>query len=70
MVLAKNNTYGGLHFDQKDVAGAGVEIVPTDPLVAWKLKVTRPGGGNLIKDAVKKVMEVEDLVLVLGYEWQ
>jgi hypothetical protein len=70
MVLAKSNTYGGLHFGQKDVATAGLEIVPTDEPVVWKLKVTRPGGGDLIEDPVKKVMEVEDLILILGYEWQ
>ncbi|WP_367025571.1 neuraminidase-like domain-containing protein [Methylococcus sp. ANG] len=70
MVLAKSNTYGGLHFGQKDVAAAGVEIVPTDQPVVWRVKVTRPGGGNLIEDPVKKAMEVEDLILVLGYEWQ
>ncbi|MCP9463226.1 MAG: neuraminidase-like domain-containing protein [Nitrospira sp.] len=67
MVLAKSNTYGGLHFGQKDVAA---EIVPTDQPVVWRIKVTRPGGGNLIEDPVRKVMEVEDLILVLGYEWQ
>ena len=70
MVLAKSNTYGGLHFGQKDVAAAGVEIVPTDQPVVWRVNVTRPGGGNLIEDPVKKVVEVEDLILVLGYEWQ
>jgi hypothetical protein len=26
--------------------------------------------GNLQEDPVKKVMEVEDLIMVLGYEWQ
>jgi hypothetical protein len=70
MALVKNNVYGGLHCHLKDVAAAGIEIVPTDPPVVWKVKVTRPGGGNLIEDPVKKVMEVEDLVLALGYEWQ
>jgi hypothetical protein len=69
MVLAKSNTYGGLHIGQKDVAAAGVEIVPTDQPVVWRVKVTRPGGGNLIEDPVKKVMEVEDLIMILGYEW-
>lgn len=70
MVLAKSNTYGGLHFNQKDVTAAGVNIVPTDLPVAWNIKVTRPGGGNLIEDPVKKVMEVEDVILILGYEWE
>ena len=45
------------------------EIVPTDPPVKRQLKMTHPGGGNLMEDAVKKVMEVEDILLVLGYEW-
>jgi len=70
MALAKSNTYGGLHFGQKDVAAAGIEIVPADPPVVWKIKATRPGGGNLTEDPVKKVMEVEGLILVLGYEWE
>lgn len=70
MVVAKSNTYGGLHFGQKDVAASGIDIVPTDPPVVWKVKVTRPGGGNLIEDPVKKVMEVEDIILILRYEWQ
>jgi hypothetical protein len=70
MALAKSSTYGGLHFGKKDVADAAIEIVPTSLPVTWKLKVTRPGGGNLQEDPVKKVMEVEDLILVVGYEWE
>ena len=69
MVLAKSDTYGGLHFGEKDVVANGIEIVPTDAPVVWRVTVTRPGGGNLTEDPVKKVMEVEDLILVLGYEW-
>ena len=67
MTLAPVNQYGGLHFSQKDVAA---EVVPTAPPVKWQLKMTRPGGGNLQEDPVKKVMEVEDVLLVLGYEWE
>jgi hypothetical protein len=67
MTLSAVNQYGGLHFSQKDV---GIEIVPTDPPVKWQVKMTRPGGGNLQKDPVKQIMEVEDLLLVLGYEWE
>jgi peptidoglycan hydrolase-like protein with peptidoglycan-binding domain len=66
MTLAPVNQYGGLHFSQKD--NLGIELVPTDPPVKWQLKMTRPSGGNLQEDPVKKVMEVEDLLLVLGYE--
>ncbi len=69
LTLAPLNQYGGMHFSQKDVSALGIEIVPTDPPVKWQLKMTRPGGGNLQEDPLKKVMEVEDLILVLGYEW-
>jgi hypothetical protein len=57
-----------LHFSQKDVkdVSPSVAIVPTDPPVTWKLQMTRPGGGNLQNNPAK----VEDLLLVLGYEWK
>ncbi len=70
VTLAPVNQYGGLHFSQKDVAAVGIEVVPTAHPVKWQLKMTRPGGGNLQEDPVKKVMEVEDVLLVLGYEWE
>jgi hypothetical protein len=60
MTLAQPNQYGALHFSQKDVSTLPqpIQIAPTDPPVKWRLH--RPGGGNL---------EVEDMLLVLGYEW-
>jgi hypothetical protein len=70
MTLAKSNAFGGLHFGQKEVVAAAVRIVPHAPPATWRIRVTRPGGGNLIEDPVKKVMEVEDVILVLGYEWE
>ncbi|NER50334.1 MAG: hypothetical protein F6J92_27395, partial [Symploca sp. SIO1A3] len=71
MLIAPVEQYGGLHFAQKDVAAMGIEIVPTaNPPVRWQLKMSRPGGGNLQEDPVTKVMELEDLLLVLGYEWE
>jgi hypothetical protein len=70
MGLVRSNTYGGLHFGQKDVTAAGIEISATDPPSKWNMKITRPGGGNLVEDPVKKVMEVEDVILVAGYEWE
>jgi hypothetical protein len=70
MTLAPVNQYGGLHFCAKDVAAVGIEVVPTDPPVKWQLTMTRPGGGNLEEDPVKKVMEVEEVLIVLGYEWE
>jgi hypothetical protein len=66
--LAKVNQYGGLHFSQMDVGALPqpVQIVPTAPPVKWQLKMTGPGsgGGNLQAD------EVEDMLIVLGYEWE
>jgi hypothetical protein len=70
MSIAKVNQFGGLHFGQRDVSAAGIEIAPTGPPVTWRLRVNRPGGGNLQLDAVTNAMEVEDLLLVLGYEWE
>ena len=57
--LPKLGQYGGLHFGQKDVSG--LQVVPTDSPALWQLRMTR-GGNNLRED------EVEDLVLVLGYQ--
>jgi hypothetical protein len=59
-----------LHYGQKDVTALGVEVSPTNPPVKWQIKMTRPGGGNLQEDPVKNVMEVEDMILVLGYGWE
>ena len=76
MTLAPVNIYGGLHFSVKDTAAFDIKIIPPlpppppAPPVKWQLKITRPGGGNLQKDPVKNVMEVEDVLLVLGYEWE
>lgn len=47
-----------------------MEVVPAEVPVVWELKMTRPGGGNLEQDPVTKAMEVEDLYLVLGYQWE
>lgn len=64
MALAPVNQYGGLHFSQKDVAAATpvLQIMPAGPPVTWKLKMT-PLGASLQE-------EVEDVLLVLGYEWE
>jgi hypothetical protein len=65
MTLIPVNQYGDLHFSQKgdDDAPLGIEVVLTDPPVKWQIKMTRPGGGNL------QVAEIEDVLLVVGYEW-
>jgi hypothetical protein len=68
MTLASSNQYGGLHFNQ--VSEPGIEIAPTDPPVTWQVRITRDNGGALLEDPVTKVMEVQDVMLVLGYEWK
>jgi len=70
VTLAQSSTYGGLHFGQKDVSGAVVTVRPSDPVVKWRIKMVRPGGGNLSQDPTTHRMEVEDAVLVLGYQWE
>ena len=70
MKLTRLNQYGGLHFHQKDVKDvAGVRVAPTGPPVKWKMSMTRPGSNNL-RDPVTNVIEVEEVILILGYEWE
>jgi len=65
MILSTVAEYGGLHFSQKDVASLAqpIQVLPNAPSVKWKLEMTGAGGRQL------NVTEVEDLILVLGYEW-
>jgi len=58
MTLTPVNQYGGLHFAQKNVE---TEIDLTASPVPWQLQMSRPGGN--LKE------EVEEVLLVLGYEW-
>ena len=68
--LVQVNQYGRLHFAQKDVSAANVTIDLTVPPVKWQLKMTNDNpttaDGNLENDPA----EVEDVLLVLGYEWE
>ena len=67
MPLAKVNQFGGLHFATKskqDDQPLDITIDPSIPPVKWKIEMTPPHNGNLLKD------EVEDVILVLGYEWE
>jgi hypothetical protein len=59
LTLTRFEQYGGLHFAQKDVE---VEIDLTAAPVKWQLHMSR-SGGNIAE-------EVEDVLLVLGYEWE
>jgi hypothetical protein len=72
-ILAPLAKFGGLHANGEngqDISGLGVQVVPTVLPTKWQIKMTRPDGGNLRKDPVKQVMEVEDMILVVGYEWK
>jgi hypothetical protein len=60
--LVRVNQYGGLHFNQKDVSALTVEIQP-GPSTKWQLRMKRPGNADLLPD------EVQDVFLILGYEW-
>jgi hypothetical protein len=70
LALAKLAGYGGLHLGQKDVSALDIEVTPAGTATTWRMKMTRPGGGGLQEDPISKVMEVEDLLLVLGYAYE
>lgn len=69
MTLAKVSQYGGLHFSQKDVSDLDLQITPAGPSLNWALTMSR-SGGNLQPDPTTNEMEVADLILVVGYEWE
>jgi hypothetical protein len=60
--LVPSPEYGGLHFSQQgDTENPlGTEIVFGEK---WRLKMTRPDGGNL------QMGEVTELFVVLGDDW-
>ncbi|HEV7472755.1 MAG TPA: neuraminidase-like domain-containing protein [Pyrinomonadaceae bacterium] len=68
--LAPVNQYGGLHFSQKDVSGLTIKVGPTVPPLTWVLRMRRQDNGNLQLDTVTNEMEVSDLWLVVGCEWE
>jgi hypothetical protein len=70
MSIAKVSQFGGLHFGQRDVSAALIEVAPNGPAVTWQMRMNRPGGGNLQLDPVTNTMEVQDVLLILGYEWE
>jgi hypothetical protein len=69
VALNANATFGGLHLGSRDVSGDGVEVSPVGPAAIWRLRVARPGGGNLTVDPVTELPELQDLMLVLNYAW-
>lgn len=67
VAVTRDTEYGDLHVAEMDV---DTRIVPTDAPNKWQLRMTRPGGGNLEEQPGKGQMEVEDLLVVLGYAWE
>lgn len=66
--LVQETDLGGLHFATRSKQGtpplADVTIDPSTAPIGWQLKMTGPGaGGNLGEN------EVEDVLMLLGYEW-
>ena len=66
--LAQVNQYGRLYFGQKDVSAANVTVDLIAPPVKWLLKMTNPANPNGILNT--DPAEVEDVLLVFGYEWE
>jgi|GEM_PF-402301 len=62
MVLTKSDTYGNLHFDTRDTSEGPIELDFSDDII-WNLQITSPSGESLKSD------ELEDMYMVLGYEW-
>lgn len=67
--LAKQAAYGGLYAGQKSVDALGIEIPPIGAPVAWQLRMTGPSGNLAVHPATAE-MEVEDVILIPGYEWE
>ncbi|MEK6675311.1 MAG: neuraminidase-like domain-containing protein [Planctomycetota bacterium] len=67
MTLIPSDEFGGLLFDQKDVkeVSPSVTIAPAHPPVRWQLAMT----GHHDEDPQNALVEVEEVLLVLGYEW-
>ena len=60
---------GGLHVDEKDLSELDVRIAPRG-VSSWRMRMSRPGGGNVRVDPATNAMEVEDVILIVGYQWR
>lgn len=58
-----SETYGNLHFAEKDTSGDSVEL-DFNVTNKWKFEITSPTGNNLQQN------EMEELILIVGYEWE
>jgi hypothetical protein len=63
MEIVRSQDYGGLHVVEQDVSGNQVEIDPTQPPSRWVLRVTPSVPAT-------QEMAVDDMLLVLGYQWK
>jgi hypothetical protein len=66
--LTRLDKYGGLYFDTEDVSADSVKIDPTLPPDTWQLTLTGDAG-NLVEDPTSHLSELQDALLVFGYQW-
>ncbi len=67
ITLVQDSSFRGLH------VGTKYESIAIDPYAEpteWRLRMRRPGGGDLELDATTKRPEVEDVVVLLTYHWE
>ncbi len=64
LTLSPAEAFGGLHLRRIEVDPPGIDIAPSQAIAPWRLAMTRAGGENL------QGSEVQDLLVVLGYEWR
>lgn len=71
MELVQSDKYGGMYFSEENVSSVSdFTVVPTETDRVWELKMTGPVGNALNEVEETKRMAVEDLLLILGYEWE
>jgi hypothetical protein len=63
IALVASPAHGGLYIGQSDLAAQGITVAPSGPPVTWQIKMTFDGH-NLQQN------QVDDVLLVLGYEWE
>ncbi|MFP3558869.1 hypothetical protein SB861_50725 [Paraburkholderia sp. SIMBA_049] len=70
IALNADDKFGGLQFKKTRCRRKGYSACSNRPTGQMASKNDPPGRWNLQQDPVKKIMEVEDMILVLGYEWE
>jgi hypothetical protein len=70
LVMVPAAMYGGLHFAQKDVSAFDLEVSRSTAAVTWAITMVRPDGGRLRANPATNTAEIDDLFLILGYEWK